>query len=74
MVSTHSQKPDLSITQALNKIKKPECTFVDSDKQERCAKFQQKILNSMLVGARQNFPEKKVRYLGGDRALSKFKW
>ena len=36
--------------------KNSEHTFVDTGKQERCSKFQQKILNSMVVGARQNFP------------------
>ena len=39
-------------------MKNPEHPFVDSGKQERCAKFQHKILNSMVAGARQNFPEK----------------
>ena len=47
LVSTHSQKPGLSITQDLNKIKKknPEHPFVDISKTETCAKCQQKILN-----------------------------
>ena len=29
--------------------------FVDITKQKTCAKFQQKMLNSMVVGARQSF-------------------
>ena len=54
------QKPGLFsfllITQDLNNKKKNrEHPFVDIDKQEACAKFQQKTLNSMVVGARQNF-------------------
>ena len=35
--------------------KNPEHTFVDIGKQEMCAKFQQKKLNSIVVGARQSF-------------------
>ena len=58
MVSTHLPKTGLSITQDLNKIKNPEHPFVDSGMLERCAKFQHKILNSMVVGTHQNFPEK----------------
>ena len=50
LVSTHSQKPVLSITQDLNNIKKnPTHTFVDIRKTETCGKFQQKILNSTVV-------------------------
>ena len=33
----------------------PEHSFVDIDKTETCAKFQQIILNSMVVEARQSF-------------------
>ena len=56
LVSTHSQKPGLSVTHDLNKIKKiPEHPFVDIGKTETCAKFQQKILNFMTVGVRQSF-------------------
>ena len=58
MVSTHLQKTGLSITQDLNRIKNLEHPFVNSGKLERCAKFQQKILNSMVVGTHQNFPAK----------------
>ena len=40
LVSTHSQKPGLSITQDLNKIlKNPEHPFVDIGKTEMCEKF-----------------------------------
>ena len=42
LVSTHSQKPDLSITQDQNKTKKnPKHPFVDIGKTETCAKFRQ---------------------------------
>ena len=38
------------------KIKKnPEHPFVDIGKQETCAEFQQKILKSRVLGARQTF-------------------
>ena len=36
--------------------KNPKHPFVDIGKTETCAKFQQKILNSMVVGACQSFP------------------
>ena len=53
LVSTHSQKPGLSITQDLNKMKEnPEHPFVDIGETETCTKVQQKTLNSMVVGAR----------------------
>ena len=56
LVSTHSQKSDLSITQDLDKIKKtPTHNFVDIGKTETCAKYQQKILNCTVVRARQSF-------------------
>ena len=54
--------------------KNPEHPFVGTGKQETCAKFQKKILNSRVVGARQSsqifrqntwFPE-------NNRALSNF--
>ena len=40
-----------------------------------CAKFQQKILNSMVVGAHQSFQFSReiTWFLGNKRALSKFK-
>ena len=39
LVSTHSEKPGLSITQDLNKIKIiPDTLFVDISKTEMCAK------------------------------------
>ena len=77
LVSTLLQKPGLSITQDLNKIKKnSEHPFVDIGKQETCAKFQQEILNSMVVGARQNFQffRQITWFFGNNRALSKFKY
>ena len=41
-----------------------------------CGKNQHKILNSMAVGAHQNWsPSRKTaRFPGSNRALSKFKW
>ena len=55
LVSTHSQKPGLSITHNLKKIKNPKNSNLDNGKKKTCAKFQQKKLNSMVVGARQSF-------------------
>ena len=56
LVSTYSQKPGLSITQDLKKISKnPTHPFVDIRKTETYIKFQQKVLNSAVVGARQSF-------------------
>ena len=48
--------------------KNPEDPFVDS------ATFQQKIMNSMVVGARQGFQffRQKTWFLKNNRALSKF--
>ena len=65
----------MQITQDLNKItKNPKHPFVDIGKQETCGKFQQKILNSMVVGVRQNFQlfAEKSWFLENSRALSKF--
>ena len=79
LVSTHSQKPVLSITRDLNKIKNIPRTlfsFVDVRKKETCAKFQQKILNTTVVGARQSFQffRQITRFSRNTRALSKFKY
>ena len=40
-------------------------------KKETCAKFQRKLLNSMVVGARQGFQffRQKTWFLGNDRGL-----
>ena len=55
----------LQITQDLNKIKKnPEHPFIDI-----CAKFQQKIFNSMIVGARQHF-----QFFRKKKQLSQKQW
>ena len=50
--------------------------FVDTRKTETCAKFQQKILNSAVVRARQSFQffSQITWFLGNTRALSKFKY
>ena len=54
--------------------KDPEHTFVDIVKQETCAKFQKKLLNSMVVGTRQIFQFfiQNMWFLENSRALSKF--
>ena len=54
--------------------KNPEHTLVEIGKQEMCAKFQQKILKSMVVGVVKvfNFSDKKTWFLEINRALSKF--
>ena len=56
--------------------KNPEHSFVDIGKMETCAKFQQKILSSMVVGARQNFQffREITWFLGNGRALSTIKY
>ena len=76
LFSAHSFFTILLITQDPNKIKNPEHPFVEIVKQETCAKFQQKILNFMAVGARQNFQlfRKITWFLGNNRALSKFRY
>ena len=45
--------------------------LVDITKQKICAKFQQKILNSIIVGARQSFQffRQKTWFLGNNRSL-----
>ena len=72
LVSTHSQKQSVSITQDLNKIKNTLLwTFVNRKR----AKFQQKILHSMVVAARQSFQffRQITWFLKNNKALSKFK-
>ena len=72
LVSTRSLFTFLLITQDLNKNQKnPEHPFVDIVKQKKCAKFQQTILNSMVVGARQSFQffRQKSWFLGNNRPL-----
>ena len=56
--------------------KNPEHSFVDIGKMETCAKFQQKILSSMVVGVRQNFQffREITWFLGNGRALSTIKY
>ena len=71
------QKPGLSITQDLNKIRKnPKHPIVDIGKLETGAKFQQKILNSMVVGACQCFQffRQITGFLRNNGALPKFKY
>ena len=51
--------------------KNPKHPFVDITKYKTCAKFQQKILNSMVVGAPQSFQffRQKTWFLGNNRGL-----
>ena len=68
----------MQVTQHLNKTNKqkknPKHPFVDIGKKETCAKFQQKILNFMVVGARQSFQFfwEKTWFRENNGALSKF--
>ena len=57
-------------------LKNPTHSFVGICKTEKCAKFQQKILNSTVVGARQSFQffSQITWFLGNTGALSKFKY
>ena len=67
----------LEITQDQNKIKKNhEHPFVDIGKQETCAKVQDKILNSVVVRARQYFQcfKQKTWFLENNSALSKISY
>ena len=56
--------------------KNPAHTFLDGTKQKTCAKFQQKILNSVVVGDRQSFLffRQKTWLLGNNRNLPKFRY
>ena len=55
-------------------LKNPTHPFVDIGKQGTCAKFQQQLLKSMVVGARQSFQfcKQNAWFLESNRALSKF--
>ena len=56
LVSTHSLFTLLLITQDLNKIKNSLTPFfVDNTRKKTCAKFQQKILNSLVIEVHQSF-------------------
>ena len=77
LVYTHPPKPSLSITQDLNKIKKiTEHIFVDIGKTKTYAKFQQKLVKSMVDGVCQSFQffRQITWFIGNKRALSKFKY
>ena len=68
VVSTHLFFIFLLITEDLNK-KNVEHFFADIIKYKTSAKFQQKILNSMIVGAHECFQffRQKTWFLGNDR-------
>ena len=55
-------------------LKNLEHSLVDIGIKETCAKFQQKILNSTVVGASQSFQffKQKTSFLENNRTLSKF--
>ena len=77
LVSTNLFFTFLLIIQDLNKIKKKlEHTFVTIVKQEPCAKCQLKILNFVVVGARQSFHffRQIAWFLRNNRALPKFRY
>ena len=76
MVSTHSQKQGLSITQALNKSpKQPLVTSQRHLSVSILCKISAKILNSMVVGAQSfEFFSQIGWFLGNHRALFKFKY
>ena len=65
-------KKDLDSRSKQNE-KNPKHFFVDIGKTETCAKFQQKISNTMVIGTRQFFKEI-TWFLGNRRALSKLKY
>ena len=64
------------MTQDVNNQKNLKQTLVDIGKMETCTKFQQKILNCTLVGARQSFQffRQTTWFLKNKRALPKFKF
>ena len=72
LVSTQSCFTLLLITQDLNKIKNSHTRFCRHGSAENvCKKFQQKILNSMAVGAPQSFQffSQKTWFLGNNKGL-----
>ena len=72
LVFRHSFFTLLLITQDLNKIKKiPQILFVDITKKKTCAKFQQEILKSVVVGSCQSFQcfRQRTWFLGNNRGL-----
>ena len=64
----------LLINQDLSKIKNPKHYFVENVKWETGAKFQRKLLNSMVVGARQGFQffRQITWFLRNNRVLIRF--
>ena len=77
LFSVSVQKPGLfwfwQITQVLIKIKNPSHPFVDIGKLGTCAEFQQKLLKSVVVEARQSFQffRQNTWFLKNNRSLSK---
>ena len=75
-VSTHSQKPGLSIIQDLNKIKKVLNILLWAlVRRKRVQNFSKNVLNSMVVTARHRFQffREITWFLGNKSVLSKFK-
>ena len=71
LVSTPSFYTLVKITDYLNKKKNPAQPFVYITKYKTCAKFEQKILTSMVLGARQSFQffRQKTWLFGNNRGL-----
>ena len=72
LVSTHSQKPGLSITQDLNKTLKISHTLLQTFvRRKRVQNFSKKIIDFTVVGARQSFQvfRKITWFLGNTRAM-----
>ena len=69
LVSAHSQKPDLSITQDLNKIKKSWILFCIHWQVGKVCKISIKNIKSVIVGARQNIQlfKQMTWFLGNNR-------
>ena len=76
MVSTYPQKPGLSITQNVNKIKKSRTRFCRHWEVGIMCKISVNVLNSMVVEVRQSFQffRQTIWFLEDIRALSKFKY
>ena len=75
LVSTHSILTPLLITQGQNKIKKIPNTILQT-LSRKGVKFQQKILNPVVVGAHQSFrfSRQKTWFLGNNRGLPQFRY
>ena len=66
----------INISRSKQNLRNPTHPFVDIRRTETYAKFQQKIINSTVVGAHQSFQffRQITWFLGNTRPLSKFKY